>query len=114
MKPPAAAPQSSAIRPSTAHVESGDGRLELRRPAERQFGLHGDRRRLGDPGPGVQHRFAAHEHPAGLDGVAGIVEVGMLHRERGCERHHPRLPALRQLRRRYLHGVVPGRSEPLS
>ena len=98
MKPPAAAPQSSAIRPSTATLEPGDRGLELGGAPERQFGAHGDRRRLGDPGAGVQHRFAAHEHPTGLDGVAGIVEVGMLQRERGCERHHPRLPALRQLR----------------
>ena len=94
--------------PVDGHAEPGDRGLELGGSAEHQFGAHGDRRRLRDPGPGVQHRFAAHEHPAGLDGVAGIVEVGMLHRERGCERHHPRLPALRQLGRRYLQGGCTG------
>ena len=96
--------------PVDGHAEAGDRGLELGGAAERQFGAHGDRRRLGDPGAGVQHRFATHEHPPVSMASPGSSRSGCCSARRGCERHHPRLPALRQPVDATCTDVVPGRS----
>ena len=92
MKPPAAAPASSAIRPSTATSNAAERGVELgaRRGAATSGRTLDRRAAAATRAPTLVTGLAVDEDPPAATQRRGVVAIGVLDRERLRERHHRR------------------------